>query len=118
MKMNKPIAGYHMLMILADVDGVFDSNEGLVIIKYLQENFPFHVNLDRQAEILSNLKKEDYIMHFNNAMNDFYQDSTQKERTHFLDFAVKLAAADKKVTKEENIYLNELFGSWDIETTE
>jgi len=114
-KMNKVMAGYHMLMILSQVDGEFDTNEGIVIVKYLKEAFPFKVNLDREVEILSALPKEDYFLHFNNAMNDFYEDSTQKERTEFLNFAVKMVKADKKITTEENKYLKELFFAWDSE---
>ncbi|MGQ0827653.1 MAG: TerB family tellurite resistance protein, partial [Bacteroidota bacterium] len=86
-KMNKVMAGYHMLMILSQVDGEFNKNEGIVVVKYLKETFPFKVNLDREMEVLSALPKEDYFLHFNNAMNDFYEDSTPQERTEFLNFA-------------------------------
>ena len=41
-------------------------------------------------------------MHFNNAMNDFYEDSIPQERIDFLNFAVKMVKADKKITNEEN----------------
>jgi hypothetical protein len=115
MKMNKVMAGYHMLMILSQVDGEFDKSEGKVIINYLKEAFPFWVNLDHEMEILSTLPSEDYFLHFNNAMNDFYEDSTQEERIHFLDFAVKMVKADKKITVEENKFLKELFFAWDSE---
>ena len=118
MKKNKVMAGYHMLMILSEVDGEFDKSEGKVIVNYLKKVFPFRVNLDREMEELSALPKEDYFLHFNNAMNDFYEDSTEKERTHFLKFAVKMAKADKKITTEENKYLKELFFAWDSEHEE
>ncbi|HEX8517908.1 MAG TPA: TerB family tellurite resistance protein [Bacteroidia bacterium] len=113
--MNKVMAGYHMLMILSQVDGEFDKSEGKVIIKYLKDAFPFHVNLDSEVEVLSSLPKEDYFLHFNNAMNDFYEDSVPGERLDFLNFAVKMVRADKKVTPEENKYLKELFFAWDSE---
>lgn len=113
--MGKHVAGYHMLMILSDLDNDFDKKEGKVILKYLKENFPHNSDITNQNEILKKIKKEDYILHFNTAMNSFYQDSTQEERTHFLDFAVKLVKADNKITKEENIYLNELFNAWDAQ---
>jgi hypothetical protein len=61
------------------------------------------------------LPNEDYFLHFNNAMNDFYEDSTVKERLDFLNFAVKLVKADNKITAEENKYLKELFFAWDSE---
>jgi len=65
--------------------------------------------------VLSALPKEDYFLHFNNAMNDFYEDSTAKERTEFLNFAVKMVKADDKITTEENKYLKELFFAWESE---
>jgi hypothetical protein len=114
MKMNNAVAGFHMLMILSYVDGNFDSEEGKIIVKYMHEFFPLPINYDRQIEIISNLKKDSYFTHFCTAMNDFYEDSTEKERAHFLDFAIKLAKADNNISKEENIYLNELFNSWDL----
>lgn len=114
-KMNKVMAGYHMLMILSEVDGEFDKAEGKVVLKYLKESFPFHVDLDNELAILSALPKEDYFLHFNNAMNDFYEDSIHQERVGFLNFAVKLVKADKKITPEENKYLKELFFAWDSE---
>ncbi len=112
------MAGYHMLMILSEVDGTFAKPEGKVIVDYLKKAFPFRVDLDREMEELSALPKSDYFLHFNNAMNDFYEDSTEKERNSFLKLAVKLANADKKITNEENKYLKELFFAWDSEHEE
>jgi hypothetical protein len=86
-----------------------------VIVNYLKDQFPFRVSLDGEMEILSALPKEDYFLHFNNAMNDFYEDSTEKERVDFLKFAVKMVKADKKITNEENKYLKELFFAWESE---
>ena len=114
-KLNKVMAGYHMLMILSQIDGYFDTAEGKVIVNYLKAAFPFRFNLDFEMEILSTLPKEDYFLHFNNAMNDFYEDSTAEERLDFLKFAVKLVKADKVITGDENKYLKELFFAWDSE---
>ncbi|CAN5458251.1 hypothetical protein BH10BAC1_BH10BAC1_21790 [soil metagenome] len=114
-KMNKVMAGYHMLMILSQVDGDFDKAEGKVIVDYLTATFPFRVNLDGEMSVLSALSNEDYFIHFNNAMNDFYEDSIPQERIDFLEFAVKMVKADKKITPEENKYLKELFFAWDSE---
>ena len=113
MKLNKVMAGYHMLVILSQVDGEFDASEGKVIVKYLQDAFPFRFNLDNEMDVLSALPKEDYFLHFNNSMNDFYEDSTEQERTDFLNFAVKTVMADKKLTVEENKYLKELYFAWE-----
>jgi len=111
--MNKAIAGYHLLMILSAVDEQFNGKEDRVIKNYLIENFPINVNLDREMEVLSGLDPSDYPVHFNNAMNAFYMDSTPEERAHFLDFAVKLVVADKSISPKENLFLNELFNAWE-----
>src|SRR4051812_14667859 len=118
MKKNKVMAGYYMLMILSGVEGGFKKTEGKVIINYLKKAFPFRMDLDHEMAILSSLPKEDYFIHFNNSMNEFYMDSTEKERIHFLKFAVNMVKADKKITIEENKYLKELFFAWDSEHEE
>lgn len=117
-KLNKAIAGYHLLMILSQVDGDFDVSEGEVVVKYMKETFPFHVDLDNEIDFLCTLPPENFMAHFTKAMNDFYDDSTAEERTHFLDFAVKMVMADKVLTVDENIYLNALFNAWDPEHEE
>lgn len=118
MKKNRVMAGYHMLMILSEVDGEFAKSEGKIIVDYLKSAFPYKLNLDNEMEELSALPKEDYFLHFNNAMNDFYEDSTPKERNVFLKYAVKMVKADKKITPEENKYLKELFFAWESEYEE
>ncbi|MCS6819265.1 MAG: hypothetical protein RMJ53_04900 [Chitinophagales bacterium] len=112
MKLNKPIAGYHLLMILSAVDNEFSFNEDNIIAEYICEQFPIAVNLDRETEFLASLPKEEYMKHFKKAMADFYSDSTEKERLDLLNFAVRLVKASEPVTKEENVYLNELFNEW------
>jgi hypothetical protein len=114
-KMNKVMAGYHMLMILSQVDGEFDKTEGKIIVDYLKSAFPFRLELDKELEVLSVLPQQDYFLHFNNSMNDFYEDSLPQERTDFLNFAVKMVKADKKITTDENKYLKELFFAWESE---
>jgi hypothetical protein len=111
-KLNKPLAGYHLLLMLCEVDGAFPESEGKIIVRYLEESFPFHVNLDEEVEFLSTLPNENYMEHFQKAMNDFYEDSTADERDDFLNFAVKLVKADGIITKDENIYLNTLYSAW------
>lgn len=111
--MNKAVAGYHLLMILSAVDEQFNGKEDKIIKEYLIETFPVKTNLDDEMEILSKMDPSDYPIHFNNAMNAFYLDSTQDERAHFLDFAVKLVVADKNITPKENLFLNELFNAWE-----
>lgn len=111
-KLNKPVAGYHLLLILTHADGEFAKEEGDIIVNYLTENFPFRTNLDNEVEFLSTLPRDQYEEHFRKAMNDFYDDSIPEERDHFLDFAVKLVKADDIITREENIFLNMLFNAW------
>ena len=114
-KLNKVQAGYHLLMILSQVDGRFDTSEAKIIADYVKSSFPTPIDIENEIEILNTLPVSDYLLHFNNAMNDFYEDSTQDERVHFLDFAVKMVKADDKITIEENKYLKELFFAWESE---
>lgn len=116
-RMNKAIAGYHILMILSAVDHKFSVAEDRIIAEYVAENFPIPVSLDRELDKISSLREEDYMLHFQRAMDDFYQDSTEKERLHLIDFAIKLSKATRPITKEENLYLSELYNEW-TETVE
>jgi hypothetical protein len=111
--MNKTIAGYHLLMILSAVDFRFNIHEDIVIRDYLVKEFPFHVNLDREMQKISRLRPDEWEGHFLKAMDDFYDDATEEERRHLLEFAVKLAKADNVITKEENRFLNLLFENWE-----
>lgn len=111
-KLNTPLAGYHLLMILSQVDGKFDKEAGDIIVKYLNENFPIPVNLDAEIEALSTLPLDKYEEHFERCMNDFYDDSTEDERNHFLDFAVQLTKTDNVISENENHYLGMLFNAW------
>ncbi len=117
-KFNKAEAGYHMLQLLSAVDGKFGPKEDLVITNYLVENYPFHVEMDGAMEELSKLKSEDYILHFQKCMDDFFQDSEEQERTRFLKFAIDIVKADDEVTQHENIFLKTLFDSWDSDHKE
>ena len=56
-KLNKPIAGYHLLLLLTVADKKFAKEEGDIIIDYLSQNFPFRVNLDEEIEFLSTLPR-------------------------------------------------------------
>lgn len=111
--MNKTMAGYHILMILSAVDYRFSMQEDIVIRDYLVHEFPFHVSLDREMSIISNLKPEDWEQHYARVIDDFYDDSTPEERMKLLDFAVQLCKADNVITKTENHFLNMLFEAWE-----
>lgn len=86
---NKTIAGYHLLMILSAVDYRIGAEEDAVIRDYIVEEFPFRVNLDKQMEIISNLRHDEWENHFQKMMDDFYDDSTEEERNSLLRFARK-----------------------------
>ena len=111
--MNKAIAGYHILMILSAVDFRISGAEDIVIRKYLNHEFPFHVNLDKEMEVISRLKPDEWEEHYIKVMDDFYDDATEEERKNLLRFAIDLAKADNVITKEENYYLNLLFENWE-----
>lgn len=111
-RLNKTIAGYHILMILSAVDNHFNFQEDVVIREYLVQEFPIKVDLDKQMEVISALSPDDREAHFLKVMDDFYDDATEEERNSLLDFAIKLTKADDVITKEENYYLNLLFDAW------
>jgi hypothetical protein len=110
---NKAIAGYHLLMILSAVDFHINVAKDMVIRDYLAHEFPIHVNLDRQMDIISRLKSDEWEGHFLKMMDDFYDDATDAERKNLINFAIVLTKADEVITKEENHYLNLLFDHWE-----
>lgn len=112
-RMNKTIAGYHLLMILSAVDLKVTSQEDMVIRDYLAEEFPFHVSLDRQMEVISGLHPDEWERHFRKAMDDFYDDATPAERKKLIQFALELVKADDVITRNENYYLDLLFEHWE-----
>ena len=112
-RLNKTIAGYHLLMILSAVDYRFHVKEEGIIREYLFQEFPFQVNLDKQMEIISHLRHDEWEAHFDKCIDDFHDDSTEEERVGLLRFALHLAKADDVITKEENYYLQKLFDAWE-----
>lgn len=111
---NKTIAGYHLLMILSAIDGKIPVQEDRIIREYLFQEFPFHISLDNETDILSALHPDDWHPHFLHCMDDFYNDATPEERNEFLKFAVYLVKADEHISPEENFYLQTLFDAWDF----
>lgn len=112
-RMNKAIAGYHLLMILSAVDFRISAAEDMVIRHYLVNEFPLNINLDKQMEIISRLRPDEWEAHYLKAMDDFYDDATEEERRNLIQFAIILAKADNVITHEENHFLNLLFEHWD-----
>ncbi len=112
-RLNKAIAGYHILMLLSAVDNQFNVHEDIVIREYMFQEFPFTVNLDNEMEVISGLKPSEWKAHFTQCVDDFYEDSTQDERNRFLKFAMMLTKADEVITTTENEFLQILFDAWD-----
>jgi hypothetical protein len=117
-KLKKAEAGYQMLQILSAVDGQFNAEEDIVIRKFLVDNALTDHQMEEETDVVSAIAPEDYILFFHKAMDDFYEDSSREERVRFLDFAVQLVKADNKITRDENIFLNELFDAWEHEEDE
>ena len=113
-KNNKDISGYQLLCMLSQGDGDFAPQEGSVVVDYILKNFPLGGNLENALEEISTLKEEDYITFFEKIAVDFYDESTEKERTDFLRFAMKLINADEKVAKEEDTMISRLFDLWGV----
>ena len=111
-KLNKTIAGYHILMILSAVDFRFNIHEDLVIKEWLTNEFPFHVNLDNEMEIISALSPKDWEKHFFMCIDDYYDDATDKERLDLIEFSKKLILADDVLHESENIYYKLLINTW------
>lgn len=113
-KSNKPIAGYHLLMILSSVDGEFSPEEGLKIKEYLAEEFPFQINLDNELEVIATLQPEDWKDHFEFHARCFFDDSTEKERKSFVNFAKSLIKADDEVSDDEHRFYKLLKNIWKL----
>lgn len=111
-KLTKAEAGYQMLQILSAVDGEFKAEEDIVIRKFLIDYPLTDYQMEVETDVMSSLASDDYILHFHKAMDDFYDDSTPSERNKFLDLAVQLIAADHSISKDENVFINDLFDAW------
>lgn len=111
-KTNKTIAGYHLLMILSAIDFRFNSEKDKIIREYLVQEFPFHVNLDREMEIISSLKPEEWEEHYILYCQDFYEDANKEELLDFFNFALQLIKADNIISRNENYYLKILYNQW------
>ena len=61
MKFDKSMAGYHMLVILSEVDGNFDAAEKKVVEQYIKENHPSLINLEVQNRIIDALPNTTHL---------------------------------------------------------
>lgn len=113
-KSNKPVAGYHLLMILSSVDGEFAPEEGMKVQEYLAEEFPFRMDLDNELDVIAMLHPEDWKDHFEFHARCFLEDSTEEERLKFVEFTKTLIKADEQVTEEEHRFYVLLKNLWKI----
>jgi hypothetical protein len=114
---NKTVSGYHLLMILSYVDGHFDVKESRVAEKYVMKHFGDDIQPGKEIQFLKTLKEQDYFSHFKKCMDNFYSKSSIHERADIVRFAMEMIKADRKITPEENRYLNELLTGWEPEHT-
>ncbi|CAN5384587.1 hypothetical protein BH11BAC1_BH11BAC1_04640 [soil metagenome] len=112
---NKAVSGFHILIILSIVDGSFTLEESMVADKYISKHFPDDFSFEEETKFLKLLKPADYFFHFKECMDQFYSKSSLKDRAEFVKYAVEMVNADRKITSEENIYLNELLTGWEPE---
>lgn len=111
---NKDVAGFQILNILAEIDGEFDPKEGEVIVGYVAKNFPLGGNLEDALQEISTTSENEYPLLLQKCAEDFYADSTEKERLELIDFAMKLIKADDKIDENEDWLVNKLYQYWDI----
>ena len=112
---TKTLAGLHLLMIIAESDGLVSLEEEKIIKKYIKTNYSFLSDLKSESEMLLNLPKELYMQHFTKAAIDFFSQSNEKERLEFINFVFKLIKADNQISREENKFLNELYNLWGLD---
>lgn len=113
-KNNKDVSGYQLLSMLSQGDGDFAPQEGNVIVSYIRKNFPPGSNLENALDEISTLNEDDFMLYFEKTAIDFYEESTEQERTDLLKFAMKLINADEKVVKEEDTMISKLFDWWGL----
>lgn len=113
-KSNKPIAGYHLLMILSAVDGIIKPEEALKVQEFMMEEFPFPLNLDDELETIAQLTAEQWPEHFEFHAKCFEDDSTEQERKDFIQSAKSLIKADNKVSDDEHKFYIRLKNLWNL----
>jgi uncharacterized tellurite resistance protein B-like protein len=114
-KMNKTEAGFHILMMLSLVDGNIQSAESSVIINFLEENFNEAIDIIKEQAFIRACPEEERLQHFTETAQQFYAIASEKDRNTFIAFAMQVVMADKKMEKEENVYINALFDCWGID---
>jgi uncharacterized tellurite resistance protein B-like protein len=113
--MNKTEAGFHILMILSLVDGSIHREESSVILDFLEERFHEPIEIIKEQAFLRACPEEERLNHFTETAQHFFKISSQDDRNNLISFAMKVAMADDKMEKEENVYINTLFDCWGLD---
>lgn len=116
--MQRAVSGYHLLMILTQVDGKINVQEDLVVRDWLSAHFPAKPDLDEEMAVISGLDPSGYDRHFHEHSDRFYQHSSKEERLELLQFAMNLIKADGKISREENSFFDRLYDAWSEEVHE
>lgn len=116
--MQRAISGYHILMILTQVDGKINIQEDMVVRDWLAAQFPAKPDLDEAMAEISSLEPSGYDQHFQRHTDLFYRHSTKAERIELLQFAMNLIKADGVISKEENSFFDALYDAWSEEVHE
>ncbi len=114
-KMNKTEAGFHLLMTLSLADGSIQKAESSVILNFLESNFHEPIEIIKEQAFLRACPEENLLSHFTETAEQFYKISTVQERNNMIAFAMKVVMADKKMEKEENVFINTLFDCWGLD---
>lgn len=118
-KSNKIIAGYHLLTIIATIEGELDVKADSVIREYLSLEALVRLNLDDELDQIIALNDSNIEDHFIQKAQDYFDDSNESEREEFKLFAQDLIRADNEITQAENKYYRLLLKTWrDRETEE
>lgn len=112
---NKAAAGFHILVILSQVDQHFSDEESEIAARYISKHFKDEFRLEKETQLIRSLDPSGYFLHFKACMDIFYSKSSSHERAELVKFSVDMVKADQKITAEENVYLNELLNSWEPE---
>ncbi|MXV38657.1 TerB family tellurite resistance protein [Flavobacteriaceae bacterium Ap0902] len=111
-KSNKLVAGYHLLNMIATVEGQIDAQADLVIRQYLSSEALLRVNLDDELDEIILLDESNFDDHFIQKAKDYYDDSNENEREEFKVFAQKLIRADDEISDGENHCYKLLLKTW------
>lgn len=113
--MNKPYAGFKMLLILSNADGIILASETSIIKKFLgslYDNELTDLYIEKEVARLSSLSEDDIELEFFGAMNDFYNLSTPNERLRFVEKVIDLIASDQEIAPGENKFFQRLYNAW------